>query len=74
MPKSNADYYDLSMAFVNHADQHVVVTSAEDGGAQIEIEDIRGSDKKLRVFLDAEEIERVIRMLAVIKDHITGVK
>lgn len=71
MPKSNVGRYSLTMGFVNHADQDLSVTEAEDGGAQLEFYDLNDyKESKQRLYLDYEEIDRVIQMLTVIKEHI----
>lgn len=63
--------FSMSMSFINHADQEITVTDAEDGGAQIESVDIGDKTQfKTRVFLDAEEIDRMIDMLKQMKQHI----
>ena len=63
--------YDLTMAFINHADQIVKVTTAEDGGAMLVTSDVHDPKEEVRrVYLDSEEIDRVVEMLCQIKHHL----
>jgi hypothetical protein len=60
--------YDMTLSFLNHADQEVKVTTAEDGGIMVSVSELKGKEE-FRLYLNGNDADTLIEMINKLHNH-----